>query len=51
VPGDPMRLALVVLSSLQGLVSLSTDGKFKGVSLSHLTGDIVERLILGLRPR
>lgn len=51
VPGDPMRLALVVLSALQGLVSLSTDGKFKGVSLGRLTGDIVERLILGLRPR
>ena len=51
VPGDPARLALVVLSALQGLLSLSTDGKFEGVPLGHLTGDLVERMILGFRPR
>jgi AcrR family transcriptional regulator len=51
VPGDPARLAIVVFSSLLGLVSMSTDGKFKGVSLDHLTGEIIERMILGFRPR
>jgi AcrR family transcriptional regulator len=51
VPGDPARLALVVLSALRGLVSISTNGKFKGVSLDHLTGEIIERMILGFRPR
>jgi AcrR family transcriptional regulator len=51
VPGDPARLALVVFSALLGLVSMSTDGKFKGVSLDHLTGEFIERMILGFRPR
>jgi AcrR family transcriptional regulator len=51
VPGDPARLALVVFSALLGLVSISTDGKFKGVSLDYLTGEIIERMILGFRPR
>jgi AcrR family transcriptional regulator len=51
VPGDPARLALVVMSALLGLVSISTEGKFKGVSLDHLTGEIIERMILGFRPR
>jgi AcrR family transcriptional regulator len=51
VPGDPWRLSIVVFSALLGLVSISTDGKFKGVTLDHLTGEIIERIILGLRPR
>ena len=51
VPGDPARLAILVFSALLGLVSISTDGKFKGVSLDHLTGEIIERMILGFRPR
>ena len=51
VPGDPARLALVVLSALRGLVSISTKGKFRGVSLDRLTGEIIERMILGFRPR
>ena len=51
VPGDPWRLSIVVFSALLGLVSISTGGKFKGVSLDHLTGEIIERIILGLRPR
>jgi AcrR family transcriptional regulator len=51
VPGDPARLALVVMSALLGLVSLSTKGKFKGVSLDYLTGEIIERMILGFSPR
>jgi AcrR family transcriptional regulator len=51
VPGDPWRLSIVVFSALLGLISISTDGKFKGVSLDHLTGEIIERMILGFRPR
>jgi hypothetical protein len=35
VPGDPARLAIVVVSALLGLVSISTDGKFKSVSLDR----------------
>ena len=51
VPGDPARLALVVSSALLGLISISTNGKFNGVSLDRLTGEIIERMILGFRPR
>jgi hypothetical protein len=32
-------------------LSMSTYGKFKGVSLDHLTGEIIERMILGFHPR
>jgi AcrR family transcriptional regulator len=51
VRGEPARLALLVFSSLLGLVSISTDGKFKGLSLDYLTGEMIERMILGFRPR
>lgn len=51
VAGDPARLSLVVFAALLGLVDISTDGKFKGISLDHLTGEIMERMILGFRPR
>jgi AcrR family transcriptional regulator len=51
VPGDPARLALVVFSSLLGLISMATDGKFKGIPLDRLTSEIIDRMILGFRPR
>jgi hypothetical protein len=51
VAGDPVRLSLIVFAALLGLVSLATDGKFKGVSVDYLTGEFVERMILGFRPR
>jgi AcrR family transcriptional regulator len=51
VAGDPARLSIVVFAALLGLISISTGGKFRGVSLDHLTGEIVERMILGFRPR
>ena len=51
VEGDPYRLALVAYASLQGLISISTDGKFKGISLDTLVPEIMDRIILGLSPR
>ncbi len=41
----------MVFAALQGLVALSTKGKFKGELLDDLVGEIIERLTLGLRPR
>ena len=35
----------------KGGVQSSTDGKFKGLSLDRLTGEIIERLFLGFQPR
>ena len=49
--GDPARLSLVVFAALQGLIAISTNGKFKGVSLEILVPEVIERIILGLRPK
>jgi AcrR family transcriptional regulator len=51
VEGDPSRLALVAYASLQGLVSISTDGKFKGISLDKLVPEVMDRILTGLSPR
>lgn len=51
VAGDPMRLSLVAFAALQGLITISTDGKFKGVDLGTWTKEIIERIIVGFRPR
>jgi AcrR family transcriptional regulator len=51
VPGDPVRLSLTLSAALQGLISISTEGKFKGVSLEALVPGIVKHILLGLRPR
>jgi AcrR family transcriptional regulator len=51
VPGDPARLSLTLSAALQGLVSISTDGKFKGIPLEDLVPGIVKHILAGLRPR
>lgn len=51
VQGDPVRLALVVFSAVEGLIAISTDGQFFGEPLDQLTEKIVSQIILGLRPR
>jgi AcrR family transcriptional regulator len=51
VPGDPARLSLTLSAALQGLVSISTGGKFKGVPLEDLVPGIVKHILVGLRPR
>jgi AcrR family transcriptional regulator len=51
VSGDPKRLSLVAIAALQGLITISTNGKFKGIDLATLTEDIIERMIAGFKPR
>lgn len=51
IAGDPSRQAFVMVAALLGLLSISTNGKFKGMPLDHLTGEIIEQMILGFRPR
>jgi len=51
VAGDPGRLSLVIFAAMQGLIALSTKGKVKGIPVDTLVGEIIERIILGLRPR
>ncbi|HSI84729.1 MAG: TetR/AcrR family transcriptional regulator [Candidatus Methylacidiphilales bacterium] len=48
--GDPARLSLVAFAALQGLISISTNGKFKGLPLNLLVSEIIERIIQGFRP-
>ena len=51
VPGDPLRLRMVGYAAMQGLITLSSNGTFKGASLETLVDEVTERIILGLRPR
>src|SRR5258708_7120399 len=51
VEGDPARLSLTLSAALQGLVTISTDGKFKGAPLRTLVPATVKHILLGLRPR
>ena len=51
VAGDPAHLSLGAMAAVQGLISISTDGQFKGVPLNRLVAEIIERLVWGLRPR
>lgn len=51
VAGDPARLSLGMMAAMHGLLSISTNGQFKGVPLDRLVGEIVERIVWGLHPR
>lgn len=51
VAGDPARLSFIVFAAMQGLIVLSTKGKVKGMPLDTMVGEVIERIILGLRPR
>jgi hypothetical protein len=51
VAGEPIRLALVAFSDLEGLVSIAEVEKFKKIGLDTLVVEMLERIILGLRPR
>jgi AcrR family transcriptional regulator len=51
ISGDPARLSLTLSAALQGLVSISVDGRFKGVPLEALVPAMVKHILLGLRPR
>lgn len=51
VEGEPERLGLASFAAIQGLVAMSVDGKFGGHPLDALVSEIIERIILGLKPR
>ncbi len=51
VAGDPARIGLAGYAAVQGLIALTAGGKFKGVPLDTLVGEVIERIVLGLRPR
>jgi AcrR family transcriptional regulator len=51
VGGDPHRVAIVAFAALQGLVALTNNGMLDGTPLPETLDEVVERLVLGLRPR
>lgn len=51
VPGDPEQLGLASFAAVQGLIAMSPGGRFDGLPLDTLIGGVIERIILGLRPR
>ena len=51
VPGDPIQLALTVFSAVEGLMSLSVDGKLGGVPVENVAEQVLGNIMQGLRPR
>jgi AcrR family transcriptional regulator len=51
VAGDPEHVAMVAFATMHGLVSMANAGMFDDVAVDAVIGEVVERLVLGLRPR
>ena len=51
VEGEPVRVAIVAFAALQGLVAFANNGMLDGAPLTETLDELVERLVLGLRPR
>jgi AcrR family transcriptional regulator len=51
VGGDPERIALIASASLHGIVVMAGNGMIGETPTGEMIGDVVTRLVLGLRPR
>ncbi len=51
VSGDPELLALVPFATVQGLIVVSSNGSFRGMSLEKLVEYATRQILVGLRPR
>lgn len=51
VAGEPQRLAITVFAAVEGLVSLSSDGKINGISTEKHAEHCIHDIMLGLKPR
>ena len=51
VAGDPQRLAITVFAAVEGLVSLSSDGKVNGSPIEKHAENCINDIMLGLKPR
>jgi hypothetical protein len=49
--GEPERVGIVLFASLQGLAALVNGGMLPSDRVGELTGEAVEQLLVGLRPR
>jgi AcrR family transcriptional regulator len=50
-PGDPMRVAITVFATLQGLATMANGDMLDAAVLDDVVADATQQLILGLRPR
>jgi hypothetical protein len=51
VAGDPERVGVVALATLQGLAALANNGMLGEADLDDVVEEAVQRLVHGLRPR
>lgn len=51
IEGDTVQLALTVFAAVEGLISLSVDGKLGGVRIEEVAEVIVGNIMRGLKPR
>ena len=51
VSGNPELLALVPFATVQGLIVVSSNGSFRGMSLEKLVEYATRQILVGLRPR
>ncbi len=51
VDGSPDRLAMTVFAAVEGLVSLSSNGKVNGISIEKAAENCIHDIMLGLKPR
>lgn len=49
--GDPGRVAITVLATLQGLAAMANGGMIEGAPVSELVTGAIDQLLDGLRPR
>jgi AcrR family transcriptional regulator len=49
--GDPQRLAITVFAVVEGLVSLSSEGKVNGLAIERAAENCINDIMLGLKPR
>jgi AcrR family transcriptional regulator len=51
VAGEPQRLAITVFAAVEGLVSLSSDGKVNSIPIEKAAENCIKDIMLGLKPR
>ena len=51
VDGSPDRLAMTVFAAVEGLVSLSSNGKVNGIAIEKAAENCIHDIMLGLKPR
>lgn len=51
IPSDSRRLSIFVFSTILGLAAICRNGKFRGTPIDRMVEEIIELMLLGMRPR